>query len=135
IRAAIPEMLKNGGGVIVNTASIDGQVGMATLAQYCAAKHGVIGLTKVCGLEYGSRNIRCVAVAPGYVETNMVAGVFTEAETAGLLAMTPLQRACEPREVAELVAWLASSKASYVNGSVHTIDGGLTAGFVDMRPA
>lgn len=132
-RAALPEMLKNGAGVIVNTASVDGQVGMATLAPYCAAKHGVIGLTKVCALEYGSRNIRCVAVAPGYVETAMVKGAFTDVETAGLIAITPLRRACMPKEVAELVTWLASDKASFVNGSTHTIDGGLTSGFIDMR--
>jgi len=126
---AIPEMLKNGGGVIINTASVDGLVGMASLAPYVATKHAVNGLTKCTALEYGKQNIRCVAIAPGYIKTDMTVGGFDEQENAMFAAMTPLKRGAEPKEVAEFVVWLASDKASFVTGSVHQIDGGLLAGF------
>lgn len=128
-RAAIPEMLKTGGGVIVNTSSIDGFTGMGTIPHYTAAKHGVLGLTKACALEYGRQNIRCVAIAPGYVTTAMTEGVFTDEESAMLASMIPLMRPAQPNEVANLVLWLASDKASYITGSCHTVDGGITAGF------
>jgi NAD(P)-dependent dehydrogenase (short-subunit alcohol dehydrogenase family) len=126
---AIPQMLKTGGGAIVNTSSIDGFTGMGTVPHYTAAKHGVIGLTKACALEYAKQNIRCVAVAPGYINTAMTESVFTEEENAMLMAMIPLMRPAQPEEVANLVLWLASDKASYVTGSCHTIDGGITSGF------
>jgi len=128
-RSAIPEMLKTGGGVIVNTASVDGLVGMGTISHYTAAKHGVIGLTKSCALEYSKQNIRCVAVAPGYINTPMTEGTFTKEENAMLMMAIPLKRPAQPEEVANLVIWLASDKASYVTGSCHTIDGGITSGF------
>ncbi|WP_101760107.1 SDR family NAD(P)-dependent oxidoreductase [Oceanicoccus sp. KOV_DT_Chl] len=132
---ALPEMLKVGSGVIVNTASIDGQIGMATIPHYCASKHAVIGLTKSCAIEYGPQNIRCVAIAPGYVNTHLTQSAFNETEAAIMTSMIPQRRAAEPDEVANLVLWLASDKASYVTGSTHTIDGGITAGFGDMRSA
>ena len=128
-RSAIPEMLKTGGGVIVNTASIDGLTGMGTISHYTAAKHGVIGLTKSCALEYSKQNIRCVAVAPGYINTPMTENIFTDEENAMLMMAIPLKRSAQPEEVANLVIWLASDKASYVTGSCHTIDGGITSGF------
>ena len=128
-KSAIPEMLKTGGGVIVNTSSIDGFTGMGTVSHYTAAKHGVIGLTKACALEYGKQNIRCVAVAPGYINTAMTESVFSDEENAMLMAIIPLGRPSQPEEVANLVLWLASDKASYVTGSCHTIDGGITSGF------
>jgi NAD(P)-dependent dehydrogenase (short-subunit alcohol dehydrogenase family) len=128
-RAAIPAMIKSGGGVIVNTSSIDGLVGMASISHYCAAKHAVNGLTKTTALEYAKQNIRCVAVAPGYIKTEMTAEGFNEEENAMFGAMTPLGRGAEPKEVAEFVLWLASDKASFLTGSVHQIDGGLLAGF------
>ena len=127
-RAAIPAMLEQGGGVIVNTASVDGLVGMGTISHYTAAKHGVVGLTKACALEYGRRNIRCVAVAPGYIHTAMTDQAFSEEEAATFPALIPLGRGAQPDEVAALVVWLASDEASYVNGSCHTVDAGLTAG-------
>ena len=128
-RAAIPAMLKGGGGVIVNTASVDGLVGMSTLSHYCSAKHAVNGLTKSTALEYASENIRCVAVAPGYIKTAMTKEGFNEEENAVFAAMTPMARGAESQEVAEFVLWVASDKASFVTGSVHQIDGGLLAGF------
>jgi NAD(P)-dependent dehydrogenase (short-subunit alcohol dehydrogenase family) len=128
-RAAIPAMLKNGGGVIVNTASVDGLVGMASLSPYVAAKHAVNGLTKTTALEYAKQNIRCVAVAPGYIKTDMTLEGFNEEENAMFKALTPQGRGAEPQEVAEFVLWVASDKASFITGSVHQVDGGLLAGF------
>ncbi len=128
-RSAIPAMLNSGGGVIINNASIDGLVGMATLSHYAAAKHAVNGLTKSTALEYAKQNIRCVAIAPGYIKTNMTNEAFSEDELALFTAMTPLGRGATPEEVAELVLWLASAKASFITGSIHQIDGGLLSGF------
>jgi NAD(P)-dependent dehydrogenase (short-subunit alcohol dehydrogenase family) len=128
-KAAIPHLQKAGGGVIINTASVDGLVGMSSVSHYCAAKHGVMGLTKACALEYAQDNIRCVAVAPGFIKTNMTQDAFSDQESELLAAMVPLKRAAEPEEVANLVLWLASDKASYVTGSFHQVDAGLLAGF------
>jgi NAD(P)-dependent dehydrogenase (short-subunit alcohol dehydrogenase family) len=128
-RAAIPHMQRAGGGVIINTASVDGQMGMPTLSHYVAAKHGVIGLTKTIALEYATDNIRCMAVAPGYIKTKMTEEGFNEDEKALLSAMVPLGRPADPDEVANLVLWLASDKASYVTGTCINVDGGLLAGF------
>ena len=126
---AITAMKKTGGGVIVNTASVDGLVGMATLSHYTAAKHGVIGLTKTSALEHSKDNIRCVAIAPGYIDTDMTRDAFVEGEGEALASMIPLKRAAQPEEVANFVLWLASDKASYVSGSFHVVDGGLLSGF------
>ncbi|MEM1155827.1 MAG: SDR family oxidoreductase, partial [Pseudomonadota bacterium] len=89
-RAAVPEMQKVGGGVIVNTASIDGLVGMATLSPYVAAKHGVVGLTKNLAMEYAKDNIRAVSIAPGYILTGMTESAFTETDKELLSAAIPM---------------------------------------------
>lgn len=128
-RAAVPEMQKVGGGVIVNTASIDGLVGMATLSPYVAAKHGVVGLTKNLAMEYAKDNIRAVSIAPGYILTDMTESAFTETDKELLSAAIPMGRAAQPEEVANLVLWLASDKASYVSGSCHQVDAAILAGF------
>jgi NAD(P)-dependent dehydrogenase (short-subunit alcohol dehydrogenase family) len=133
---AIIEMQKNGGGVIVNTASIDGHIGMATLAPYTAAKHGVLGLTKVIALEYGRENIRCVAICPGFIDTPMTRDGLDEDSGAALKQAIPNVggTAAQPQQVANMVLWLASDMAAYVNGSSHVIDAGLTAGFSLPEP-
>ena len=128
-RAALPAMQQAGGGVIVNTASVDGLVGMPTIPHYVAAKHGVVGLTKAIALEYAGDNIRCVAVAPGYIKTKMTEEAFSEEEKALLTSLVPLGRPAGPEEVANMVVWLASDKAAYVSGSCHTVDAGMLAGF------
>lgn len=128
---AIEQMLKFGGGVIINNSSVDGQTGMATLGPYTAAKHGVIGLTRTVALEYGRQNVRCVAVCPGFINTQMTRLGLSEdvVETISQAIPTPGGRPAEPEEVANLVLWLASDQAAYINGSFHVIDAGLTAGF------
>ena len=135
-RYAIPEMQKSGGGVIVNTSSIDGHVGMATLSPYTAAKHGVLGLTKATALEYGRENIRCVAVCPGFIDTPMTKGSLGPEEAAALAQLIPNEGGtpAAPEHIANMVVWLASHKASYVNGSSHTVDAGLNAGFSLPEP-
>ncbi len=128
-KAAIPEMKKAGGGVIVNTASVDGLVGMTTISHYVSAKHAVIGLTKTCALEYAADNIRCLAICPGYVDTPMVSDGFAKEETDLITMMTPVGRPADPGEIANLVLFLASDKASFMTGSFHQVDGGILAGF------
>jgi NAD(P)-dependent dehydrogenase (short-subunit alcohol dehydrogenase family) len=128
-RAAIPAMLNAGGGVIINTASVDGLVGMPTIPHYVAAKHGVIGFTKSVALEYARENIRAVAIAPGYIKTKMTEEAFTEEEKVLFNSLVPLGRPAEPGEVANMVLWLASDKASYVTGTCHNVDAGLLSGF------
>lgn len=119
------------GGSIVNTASIMGLIGAAGGSAYCAAKHGVIGLTKSAALEYGRSNIRVNAICPGHVETGLTVGdkaLFTPARLATELEKTALRRIATPEEIAALVVWLCSSAASYVTGASYSIDGGFTAG-------
>ncbi len=128
-KAAIPEMQKIGGGVIINTASVDGLMGMSTLCHYVSAKHAVIGLSKTCALEYAADNIRCLAICPGLVETPMVNDGFPKQETDLIKMMTPVGRGADPSEIANVVLFLASEKASFMTGSFHQIDGGILAGF------
>lgn len=122
--------MKKAGGVIVNTASIMGLVGSAGGSAYCAAKHGVIGLTRAAALEYGRNGIRVNAVCPGYIATELTVGktsLFTPKTLQAGLDKTALKRLAAPEEVAELVVWLCSDKASYITGASYTVDGGYTA--------
>lgn len=135
-RFALPHMRKQGSGVIINTSSVDGLTGMATLSPYTAAKHGVIGLTKTVAVEYGRENIRCVAVCPGFVATPMTQNGLSE-EVAAILAQAipnPGGTPATPEALAEMVVWLASDNAAYVNGSTHVVDAGLTAGYSLPEP-
>jgi NAD(P)-dependent dehydrogenase (short-subunit alcohol dehydrogenase family) len=123
----IPPMLKQGGGVIVNMASILGHVGFANSPAYVAAKHGVLGLTKTAALEYSKLGIRTVAVCPAFIHTPMIdQGITPEIQTE-IAGMHPMGRMGEPEEVAGLVVWLCSDAASFISGSPYLVDGGYVA--------
>ena len=120
---AIPHMLARGGGSIVNTASIDGLMGRGVRAAYGASKAGVVLLTKSVASQYGSRGIRCNAVAPGLVLTPAVASVAPEKLELASRSY-PMPRLCEPEDVANAVVFLASDEAAFVNGATLMVDGG-----------
>ncbi len=122
----IPLLLASGGGSIVNTASVAGLIGLRTATGYVAAKHAVIGLTKSAALEYAEQGIRVNAVCPGYIVTRMTERT-RETRSEAILARTPMRRFGEPREIAEMVVWLSSDRASYVTGAAYEVDGGMTA--------
>jgi NAD(P)-dependent dehydrogenase (short-subunit alcohol dehydrogenase family) len=129
LKYEIPQMLKQGGGSIVNTASVAGLVGFERLPAYNASKHGVVGLTRTAALEYAANNIRVNCVCPGVIRTPMVerildTGGFTEQE---LKAGEPIGRMGQPEEIAQGVVWLLSDSASFVTGHPMTIDGGWVA--------
>nr|WP_194241182.1 SDR family oxidoreductase [Solimonas terrae] len=128
LRAQIRAMLANGGGAIVNTASIAGQIGLAGIPGYVAGKHGVVGLTKTIAVEYGAQNIRCNAVAPGFIETPMIEQVMAVPAFRDMAASTvPAGRVGSAEEIANVVVWACSDRASYVNGAVLAADGGFLA--------
>jgi NAD(P)-dependent dehydrogenase (short-subunit alcohol dehydrogenase family) len=125
----IAQMLKQGGGAIVNTASAAGLVAVEGLSAYNAAKHGVVGLTKTAALEFAQKNIRVNCVCPGLINTPMVArmvdsGGMNEQE---FIAGEPVGRMGKPEEIGEGVAWLLSDAASFVTGHSMSIDGGWVA--------
>lgn len=122
----IEVMLKQGGGVIINTASILGAVGFATYCGYVAAKHGVVGLTQNAALEYSDKKIRINCVAPGFIDTPLLNTINPEGKK-GLVLKHPIGRLGTPEEVAELVIWLSSDKASFATGGYYPIDGGYLA--------
>lgn len=127
-RAAIRAMKASGrGGSIINMASILGMVGFPTAAAYTAAKHGVVGLTKVAAWEHAKDGIRVNAVGPGFVRTPLLERHLDSDTMAALAGQHALQRLGEPEEVAELVAWLASDGASFATGAYYPIDGGYLA--------
>lgn len=123
LKNVIPAMLKQGGGAIVNTASIAGLVGLPTSSIYVAAKHGVVGLTKTAAIEYAPSNIRVNAVAPGYIETDMTKDVMAR-RGQQIMATTPMNRMGTAQEIAEMVCWLCCDRASYVTGATYNVDGG-----------
>lgn len=125
----LQQMLKQGKGVIINNSSILGQVGFANAAGYVAAKHGVIGLTQNAALEYGAKGIRINAIGPGFINTPLLteAGMNTDIKQSVLVPLHPIGRLGEASEVAELVIWLSSDKASFITGSYYPVDGGYLA--------
>ncbi len=124
----IPEMLKAGGGAIVNMASILGKVGFAGAPAYVAAKHGVVGLTRDTAIEYAARGIRVNSIGPAFISTPLIAAIEgNEEANNGLLALHPMGRLGKPEEVAELVIWLSSSRASFITGAYYSVDGGYLA--------
>jgi NAD(P)-dependent dehydrogenase (short-subunit alcohol dehydrogenase family) len=125
----IPIMLHQGGGVIVNTASMCGHIGTAGFSAYTAAKHGVVGLTKTVALEYAKSGIRVNALCPGGIRTEMVEEIIRVApeKEQGYIDLHPMGRMGKVEEVAEAVVWLCSDAASFMTGSSLIIDGGVTA--------
>jgi 3-oxoacyl-[acyl-carrier protein] reductase len=116
-------MLKQRSGSIINMASIVGVKGNAGQSNYAASKAGIIGFTKSIALELGSRNIRCNAIAPGFIETEMTA-VLDEATVQSWRDAIPLKRGGQPEDVANACVFLASNMSSYISGQVLHVDGG-----------
>ena len=125
----IIQMLEQGGGAIVNTASVAGLVAIRGTCAYVASKHAVAGLTKAAALEYAQSGIRVNAVCPGYIRTPLTQPLFDTMEgfEDEAVARHPLGRLGEPHEIAEAVAWLSSDAASFVTGHTMTVDGGYVA--------
>ena len=127
MRYQVPAMLKNAGGSIVNMASILGKVGFPMSSAYASAKHGVIGLTETAACEYATQGIRVNSVGPGFIKTPLLDKNLSTEQLTGIAAMHPMQRLGTAQEVAELVLWLASDKASFVTGAYYNVDGGYLA--------
>jgi NAD(P)-dependent dehydrogenase (short-subunit alcohol dehydrogenase family) len=127
MKAEIPAMLASGGGSIINIASILGSVGFANSSAYTAAKHGVVGLTKAAALEYSAQGIRVNSVGPGFIRTPLLESALDEPTLEFLTGLHANNRIGKPEEVAELIAFLASEKASNMTGAYYLVDGGFTA--------
>jgi NAD(P)-dependent dehydrogenase (short-subunit alcohol dehydrogenase family) len=126
---AIPAMLENGGGSIVNNASVAGLVGFQGVSAYCASKGGVVQLTRASALDYATQGIRVNCLCPGVIDTPMVQRAFEATPEMGeqIGQMEPIGRMGRPREVAELALFLASERSSFITGAIIPVDGGLVA--------
>ncbi|MCX7375701.1 MAG: glucose 1-dehydrogenase [Alphaproteobacteria bacterium] len=122
----IPHMLAQGGGSIVNTASIAGLIGLPAATNYVASKHGVVGITKTAAMEYAKDNIRVNCVNPGYIKTPMTDPTMAERYDT-LMTKVPMNRLGTADEIAEAVVWMLSDRASFMTGASHIIDGGYYA--------
>jgi len=126
MKYAIPEMLANGGGAIVNIASIAGVVGLAHTPAYSAAKAGVVQLTKVAALDYASRNVRVNCICPGMIDTPLVQGIPASGRER-FLARQPISRLGSAQEIAAAAVFLASDASAFTTGAALAVDGGYTA--------
>ena len=132
IRATLPLMLDRGGGVVVNIASVAGQVGLARRAAYCASKAGLVGLTRAVAVDHAGEGIRCAAICPGTVETEWIAKIIADAPDPAAVRRSMAARQLDGRmgsadEVAAMVAFVASPDGRFINGAALVLDGGLTA--------
>lgn len=130
---AVRHFLEHGGGVIVNTASVAGMIGLRDRAAYCASKAAVIGLTKQIAVQHATDGIRCNCVCPGTVDSPWVGRLLDQASDpvaarAALVARQPLGRLGRPGEIADAICYLASDEAAFMTGSEFVIDGGILAG-------
>jgi 3-oxoacyl-[acyl-carrier protein] reductase len=126
-RAVVPKMLAAGGGVVLNASSVVGLYGNFGQTNYVATKAGVIGMTKVWARELGKFQIRVNAVAPGFIATEMVRQM-PEKILQGMVGHTPLGRMGQPEDIANAYVWLASDQASFITGTVLSVDGGVVTG-------
>jgi NAD(P)-dependent dehydrogenase (short-subunit alcohol dehydrogenase family) len=127
LRAELGHMLGAGGGAIVNMASIYSVVGRDSMIAYVASKHGVLGITRAAALDCATRGVRVNCVGPATINTPLLAASQDEAGAARLASGIPIKRLGRPDEVANVVAWLASDEAAFVNGSYYPVDGAFTA--------
>jgi len=127
MRWQIPAMERAGGGAIVNMSSILGSIGFANAAPYVAAKHALLGLTKTAAMEYAQKGVRVNAVGPAFIDTPLLSANLSAEVMAGLAALHPMGRIGTPAEVSALTCFLLSSRASFITGSYHLVDGGYTA--------
>jgi NAD(P)-dependent dehydrogenase (short-subunit alcohol dehydrogenase family) len=127
LRYQIPAIIASGGGAIVNMASILGSVGFANAGAYVAAKHGVVGVTKVAAMEYAKHGVRINSIGPGFIDTPLLSKNLDEAALGYIRGLHPAGRLGTSEEVAALTCFLLSDQASFITGSYHLVDGGYVA--------